>query len=113
MQSSLHTGISIPLLQITVSGKPLPKSTAKYYFALNKPKGYICTSQGSYQEGRRQRLVVDLFQEWMESEWRPRHTHKNAIPPRLFTVGRLDVPTTGLIFVTNDGTPPPPKQTHT
>ena len=52
----------MPSMQITVSGKPLPKSSAKYYFALNKPKGYICTNQGSREEGGRQRLVVDLFQ---------------------------------------------------
>ena len=28
---------------------------------------------------------------------------QGAIPPRLYTVGRLDVASVGLIFVTNDG----------
>jgi 16S rRNA U516 pseudouridylate synthase RsuA-like enzyme len=28
---------------------------------------------------------------------------QGRLPPRLFTVGRLDVASTGLIFVTNDG----------
>lgn len=31
-------------------------------------------------------------------------SHKQGqLPPRLFTVGRLDVATSGLVFVTNDG----------
>lgn len=42
------------------------------------------------------------MQEWMDS-WKARNQHPNAVPPRLFTVGRLDVASTGLIFVTNDG----------
>lgn len=42
------------------------------------------------------------MQEWRDS-WKARHQHPNAVPPRLFTVGRLDVASTGLIFVTNDG----------
>lgn len=42
-------------------------------------------------------------QEWVEQTWKPDHKGQNALPPRFFTVGRLDAQTTGLIFVTNDG----------
>ncbi|KAK9798576.1 hypothetical protein WJX73_000978 [Symbiochloris irregularis] len=49
------------------------------------------------------RLVVDIFQDWVDKEWKRDHLSGRAIPPRLFTVGRLDSQTTGLIFVTNDG----------
>ncbi|MDP8217475.1 MAG: pseudouridine synthase [Candidatus Theseobacter exili] len=56
----------------------------KVYLALNKPKGYICTSNDTHDRLRAIDLVVS------KSE-------------RLFTVGRLDKNTEGLIFLTNDG----------
>ena len=68
--------------KIEVNGKELTKETKEYYI-LNKPKGYICTSKDTH--GRK--TVVDLIK-------------TNS---RLFTVGRLDYDTTGLILLTNDG----------
>lgn len=79
-------------------GTPPPQ---KIYLAVNKPRGYICSNKEPEGKGKR---VVDLAQRYIESA-REKRTKK---PPRtghlrLFTVGRLDVNTTGLIFVTNDG----------
>ncbi|MDQ7780892.1 MAG: pseudouridine synthase [Planctomycetota bacterium] len=54
------------------------------YFMLNKPKGFVCSNN---PEGGKPR-VVDIF---------------TKISQRLFTVGRLDVDSEGLIVVTNDG----------
>jgi 23S rRNA pseudouridine2605 synthase len=51
---------------------------------LNKPPGYLCTN---YDPGGRRR-VLDLLPPG---------------GPRLFTVGRLDENSTGLLIVTNDG----------
>ncbi|GBG79478.1 hypothetical protein CBR_g29624 [Chara braunii] len=81
---------------IYVNGNQLPRKAApKLYFILNKPKGYICSNA----EGGK-RLVVDLFEDFMD-EWRKKNP---GVPkPRFFTVGRLDVATTGLLLVTNDG----------
>ncbi|MEC7839226.1 MAG: pseudouridine synthase [Chlamydiota bacterium] len=68
---------------ITIDGKKLPSTEKKIYYILNKPKGYICTNEdGNFEK------VVDIFAN---------------TPQRLFTVGRLDKDTTGLIIVTNDG----------
>ncbi len=69
---------------ISIDGEPVKREQEKVYFILNKPKGYICSSTrlGS------KKLVVDLF------------SHLNL---RLYTVGRLDRDTTGLLIVTNDG----------
>ncbi len=70
---------------ITLDGKVLAKQEEKkVYFVLNKPKGYLCTNE---KKGKT-KIVCDLF---------------SSIPCRLFTVGRLDKDTTGLILVTNDG----------
>jgi 23S rRNA pseudouridine2605 synthase len=73
-----------PLQQeVRVDGEVLARPRP-VYFAVYKPKGYIC----SHYDPRGRPLAVDL------------------IPPkfgRLFTVGRLDMNSEGLILVTNDG----------
>lgn len=60
------------------------KQEKKYYFILNKPKGFLCTNIRKPGE----KLVIDLFKDFS---------------CRLYTVGRLDKNTTGLLIVTNDG----------
>jgi 23S rRNA pseudouridine2605 synthase len=62
----------------------LIKRERKFYFALNKPKGFICSSDDAFHHKK----VIDIF---------------TGIPARLYTVGRLDLNSEGLIFVTNDG----------
>jgi len=57
----------------------------KYYFILNKPKKFICSN---IRKNSNEKLVIDLFKNFS---------------CRLFTVGRLDKDTTGLLIVTNDG----------
>ncbi|MBM3198304.1 MAG: rRNA pseudouridine synthase, partial [Chlamydiae bacterium] len=69
---------------ICCEGKKVGYEEAKLYFLLNKPKGYICSNA---RVGTK-KIVRDLFAK---------------IPQRLFTVGRLDRETTGLLIVTNDG----------
>ncbi|MGR3973796.1 MAG: pseudouridine synthase [Candidatus Rhabdochlamydia sp.] len=69
---------------IEVQGTPIEQEQEKVYFMLNKPRGYIC----SHLRQGTKKLVVDLF---------------DHLPYRLFTVGRLDRDTTGLLIVTNDG----------
>lgn len=69
---------------ILVDGEPVSKAEAKVYYMLNKPEGYICTTRTNLKT----KLVLDLFEGAAE---------------RLFTVGRLDKDTKGLLIVTNDG----------
>lgn len=69
--------------KITVDGKTVTAENQKVYYLLNKPAGYLCTN---VRPGKK-KLVMDLFPEKL----------------RLFTVGRLDMETTGLLIVTNDG----------
>lgn len=81
---------------IYVNGSRLAKTLPpKVYLALNKPKGYICSS------GEKEfKSVIELFADYFK-DWGKKNP---GIPrPRLFTVGRLDVATTGLLIVTNDG----------
>lgn len=93
-----------------VNGKEISIAAAqrKFYFALNKPKGFLCSNKSEYDDGGEGRLVVSLFNDWV-ARWKERQTRvargggAPAVPPRLFTVGRLDVASVGLIFVTNDG----------
>ncbi|KAL8533184.1 hypothetical protein ACS0TY_009433 [Phlomoides rotata] len=83
---------------IYVNGNRLAKKLPpKVYLALNKPKGYIC-SMGEKET----KSVITLFDDFMKI-WSKRNAGSGLPNPRLFTVGRLDVATTGLIIVTNDG----------
>ena len=70
--------------EILVNNESLKRKEDKVYYILNKPAGYICSTKRTSQA----RLVLDLFEE---------EGH------RLFTVGRLDKDTQGLLIVTNDG----------
>ncbi|XP_020094209.1 uncharacterized protein LOC109714157 isoform X1 [Ananas comosus] len=93
--TSPQTRVDLSKDSIYVNGNRLSKKLPpKLYFALNKPKGYICSC------GEEPKSVVSLFDDFLKG-WNKLHP---GIPkPRLFTVGRLDVATTGLIIVTNDG----------
>ena len=79
-----QTLVSLEKDDIRVDNVKLFKEEQKLYFLLNKPKGYICSNK---RVGTK-RIVRDLF---------------GHISERLFTVGRLDRETTGLLIVTNDG----------
>lgn len=70
--------------QLTVDDVPVTQPQSKVYFMLNKPEGYICTAR----KNSKTKIVLDLF---------------DGINERLFTVGRLDKDTKGLLIVTNDG----------
>jgi 23S rRNA pseudouridine2605 synthase len=69
---------------ILVDEEPVRGEEKRFYYILNKPHGFICSNA---RIGTK-KLVIDLFA----------HLHL-----RLFTVGRLDRDTTGLLLVTNDG----------
>ncbi len=68
---------------VELDGERLVPSSKNEYHILHKPKGYICTSNDEF--GRKN--VVDLINS--------KH--------RIFSVGRLDKDTTGLLILTDDG----------
>jgi 23S rRNA pseudouridine2605 synthase len=69
---------------IMVDGKPLKAAEKHVYVLLNKPLGMVTTM--SDPEGRP--VVTDLVRD---------------LAQRLFPVGRLDINTSGLLLLTNDG----------
>ncbi|MFQ5770878.1 MAG: pseudouridine synthase [bacterium] len=69
--------------KVQINGKLLKHPQHLEYFILNKPKGYITTT--SDEKGRK--TVLDLVK----------------TKTRIFPVGRLDVDTSGLLLLTNDG----------
>lgn len=79
-----QTKVSLTEDKIFVKGSPITSKEDKVYYLLNKPAGYLCSNKKMGQN----KLVIDLF----EGEGH-----------RLFTVGRLDKDTEGLLLVTNDG----------
>ena len=81
--TELGTKVDVAAQEIRLDGVPLPKSKPLYY-AVNKPQGVVSTNRDPAGRPR----VVDLVP---------------AAGARLFTIGRLDVSSEGLILVTNDG----------
>mgnify|MGYP001600061081 FL=1 len=69
--------------KIVVKGKQVAKPSAKrVYLAYHKPVGIICTSDPQAKDN-----IIDAVK----------------FPERVFHVGRLDVASSGLILLTNDG----------
>ena len=78
-------GVKIsPQDKVTVNGEMLnrPKNK-KVYLAFNKPKGIVCTTDTKVEKDN----IIDFIN----------------YPKRIFPIGRLDKPSEGLIFLTNDG----------
>ena len=71
--------------QVEVEGKRIDVSAKqkKLYLAFNKPVGIVCTTD--------RRVETDNIIDYIN------------YPTRIFPIGRLDKPSEGLIFLTNDG----------
>jgi 23S rRNA pseudouridine2605 synthase len=69
--------------RVTLDGKPL-RAARKIYLLLYKPKGYVTT----YKDPDARPTVYDLLQD---------------VPEKVFSAGRLDLDTSGLLIFTNDG----------
>jgi 23S rRNA pseudouridine2605 synthase len=79
----LGTRVDADRARIAVDGEAIRRESMVYY-AVNKPKGYVSTTIDPAGRPR----VLDLLPE---------------IPQRVYTVGRLDEESTGLMILTNDG----------
>lgn len=72
----------LPGDDVEIDGKPVRSKEKPIYIALNKPTGITCTTERDIPGN-----IVDFVGH-----------HK-----RIFPIGRLDKPSDGLIFLTNDG----------
>jgi len=80
---------------VRVDGKLLQGREPERYFMLNKPRGYVTTTNDP--EGRP--TIMKLL--GMESQKKVTGEHSKM--PRLYPVGRLDYLSEGLLLMTNDG----------
>jgi 23S rRNA pseudouridine2605 synthase len=79
----LGTRIDPAADKVSVDGKPLEQERHVYWL-VNKPRGYLCTNHDP--SGRP--LAIDLV---------------DHVSQRVYTVGRLDEDSEGLLLLTNDG----------
>ena len=74
----------LPGDHVTVDDEPIGKPQEDYiYLAFNKPVGIVCTTDHIREKDN----IIDFINH----------------PKRIFPIGRLDKPSEGLIFLTNDG----------
>lgn len=71
---------------IEVDGEILENNSEKILIAYNKPRGVVCTESNVEKSEK----ISDKIKEF-------------GLDKRLFTIGRLDKDSTGLILITNDG----------
>ncbi len=71
--------------KVTIDGKPVKLVEEMVYFIMNKPFGYSCQKTDHPN-------VLELVK-----------VKDPAVQNMLFTIGRLDVETSGLLIITNDG----------
>ena len=83
--TELGTKVDPETDKIVVNGRPLPKLTKRYYIALNKPRGIV----SAVSDPHGAKTVTSLID--LQSR------------PLLRPVGRLDMDSEGLIFLTDDG----------
>ncbi len=81
--TNLSTNVDTKKDKIELEGKELSLPSNYVYYKLNKPKGYLCTAC----DDRGRKTIFDLVK----------------TQTRLFSIGRLDYDTEGLILLTNDG----------
>ncbi|MGL6314417.1 23S rRNA pseudouridine(2604) synthase RluF [Vibrio sp. WXL103] len=72
----------LPGDDVCIDGKPVRSKQRPIYIALNKPTGITCTTERDVPGN-----IVDFV----------------GLNQRIFPIGRLDKPSDGLIFLTNDG----------
>jgi 23S rRNA pseudouridine2605 synthase len=74
-----------PENRVTLNGTPVKAQQRKYYIMLNKPRGYVSTNADPHADKK----AVDLI----------------VLPdaPRLFSAGRLDKESEGMLLFSNDG----------
>ena len=72
----------LPTDIVTLDGKPVTSKPDTVYIALHKPPGITCTTDRSDKDN-----IIDFI----------------AYSERIFPIGRLDKPSSGLILLTNDG----------
>jgi len=70
--------------KVTLDGRPM-RSARKIYLLLYKPKGYVTT----YRDPDNRPTVYELLKD---------------VPDKVFSAGRLDLDSSGLLIFTNDGT---------
>ena len=68
--------------KISVNGTSITKEVENIYLVFNKPVGITCTTETGIKDN-----IINFIN----------------YPERIFPIGRLDKPSEGLIFLTNDG----------
>jgi len=73
--------------QVSLDNRTIGTSQRLVYYVLHKPAKFLCSTAD--EEGKHRAMALDLIQPFVKE--------------RLFSVGRLDYMTSGLLLLTNDG----------